>query len=65
MDGKVQALSIGNCSLLVGLRSSSQPLDQLVLTLRELWRISWRLREVMKLVLSALRRLSIWQVVGK
>ncbi len=32
-------LSMGRCSLLVGLRSSSQSLDQLALLLRELWNI--------------------------
>ncbi len=42
----------------VGLRSSSQSFDQLVLALREFWKIPWRLREVMSLTSSAKRRLS-------
>ncbi len=33
---------MGRCSLLVGLRSSSQPLDQLALLFREFWGISGR-----------------------
>ncbi len=34
---------MGRCPLLVGMRSSSQSLDQLAMMLRELWRISWQL----------------------
>ncbi len=35
---------MGRCSLLMGLRSSSQSSDQLALTFIELLRISWQLR---------------------
>ncbi len=38
---KWEELPMGRCSLLVGLRSSSQFLDQLALLFREFWRISW------------------------
>ncbi len=41
---------MGRCSLLVGLRSSSQSLDQIALLLREFWRISWRFRVVKQLI---------------
>ncbi len=40
-------LPMRRCSLLVGLRSSSQSLDQLALLFREFWRISWRFRGAM------------------
>ncbi len=40
VSGEVGELSLGWCSLLVGLRSSSQYLGQLGLMLREFWRIS-------------------------
>ncbi len=58
-------LPMGRCSLLVGLRISSQSLDQLVLMFREFWRISWRFRgDMMSLTSSAWRRLSaVGQVI--
>ncbi len=42
-------LPMGRCSLLVGLGSSSQSLDQLALMFREFWRISWRFWGAMSL----------------
>ncbi len=44
---------MGRCSPLVGLRSSTQSLDQLALLFREFWRISWRFRGAMSLTSSA------------
>ncbi len=49
---------MGRCSLLVGLSSSCQSLDQLALIFREFQRISWRLQGAMSLTSSALDRLS-------
>ncbi len=46
-------LPMGRCSLLVGLRSSSQSFDQPALLFREFWRISWRFRGAMSLTSSA------------
>ncbi len=45
-DGRVKVtksgeLPVGRYSFLAGLRSSSQSLDQVALTCREFWRISW------------------------
>ncbi len=43
----------GKCSLLVGLKSSSQSLDRLALMFGEFWRISLRFRETLSLTSSA------------
>ncbi len=43
----------GRCTLLLGLRSNSQSLDHLALAFRELWRMSWWLREAICLTSSA------------
>ncbi len=45
-DGRVyvtkwEELPMGRCSLLVGLGSSSQSLDQIAQVLLEFWRITW------------------------
>ncbi len=53
------------CSLLVGLRLSSQSLDKLAQTFRELCRISGGLRETIMLTSSAKSRLSAAQWSGK
>ncbi len=47
--GEKAELKMGRRSLLVGLRSSSQSVDQLALMYRELWRMSRRLRRAMSL----------------
>ncbi len=44
---------MGRCSPLVGLRSSTQSVDQLALLFREFWRVSWRFRGAMSLTSSA------------
>ncbi len=48
----------GKCSLLVGLKSSSQSLDRLALMFGEFWRISLRFRETLSLASSADKRSS-------
>ncbi len=42
VSNEMGELPMGRCSPLVGLRSSSQSLDQLELMFREFWKISWR-----------------------
>ncbi len=51
-QGLPATLPMGRCSLLVGLRSSSQTLDHIALLLREFSRISWRFRGAMSLTSS-------------
>ncbi len=58
VSDEMWGVTSGRYSRLVGLRSGSQSLDQLVLAFREFWKIPWRLREVMSLTLSAKRGLS-------